>query len=62
MISLCFCFLGGFFPAGDLVVVVVVVVAAHNENVMITLVLFRSIMIRTTSPYSQHDDDMSVLL
>ena len=26
MISSCFCFLGGFFPAGDLVVVVVVVV------------------------------------
>ena len=26
MISSCFCFLGGFFPAGDLVVLVVVVV------------------------------------
>ena len=39
MISLCLCFLGGFFPAGDLVVVVVVVVAVAIITVIMLLIV-----------------------
>ena len=58
MISLCFCFLGGFFPAGDLVVVVVVVVVVVLVVVVVVVVVVVEHVVRASllfdAGFSEH--------
>ena len=65
MISSCFCFLVGFFPAGDLVVVVVVVGVGVGVGVVGIIVLRAMPLFNdscSASSSSYHDCDTSITI